>query len=126
MKAVRKLVYLSGILSLLLAGCESAALHNSAPAMSLQTTRDNLLVNESTTVLVKSENTLGTHPSIQWSTTLGKVTPVKEGMLDFRPDKPTAIFTSDAPGEAIVTATLTMDDGKTLSDSVKIVVNPTR
>jgi len=116
-----KMMLATGLLSLVLAACEMVPPH--APSMSVNATRKDLLVNESATVLIASENTLGTHPKVEWSTTLGKVTPIKEGMLDFRSDKPTAIFTSDKPGEAVVTARLTMDDGQVLSDSVKIKVN---
>ena len=112
--------------SLILAACESMATHDSGPGMSVAATRADILVNESATVLVKSENTLGTHPTITWSTNIGKITPVKEGMLDFRADKPTAIFTSSQPGIATVTATLKLANGEVFSDSVKIQVNPLR
>ena len=126
MKLVHKTALVGGMLALLLAGCESMALHNSAPSMSVEATRHGILVNESATVLIKSENTLGEHARVDWSTTMGKITPIKDGMLDFRSDKPTAIFTSDRPGEAVVTAKVTLENGKILSDSVKITVNPTR
>lgn len=126
MNAIRKFALATSIMALLFAGCENMALHGSGPAMTLQSTRNTILVNESATVLIKSENTLGTHPRVEWSTTMGKVTPIKDGMLDFRADKPTAIFTCDRAGEATVTAILTMDDGKILSDSVKINVNAMR
>jgi hypothetical protein len=110
--------------ALLMAGCESLSTRGTAPDMSLTATRADILVNESATVLVKSQNTLGAKPSITWSSSMGKITPVKEGMLDFRSDKPAAIFTSDHPGVATVTATLKLDNGQTLSDSVQIQVDP--
>ena len=107
------------------AGCEETmATHGTEPSMSLSVTRSELLVNEASTVIVKSSNTLGTRPTVNWSTTLGKITPIKEGATDFRSDKPSAIFTSDKPGLAIVTATLHMSDGKILNDTVEIHVKP--
>jgi len=124
MKTLSRFSFLAATVALLLAGCENLSTAGSSPEMSLAATRSSILVNESATVLVKSENTLGTHPKIEWSTNFGKIKPVKEGMLDFRADKPSAVFSSDKPGEAVVTATLTLDNGKTLSDSVHIQVNP--
>ncbi len=116
---------LAAAMVVLLAGCSSYDMTGpSRPSLSLSATRSDIKVNESATVVIKSANTLGTRPKVTWATTMGRITPVEEGMLDFRADKPTAIFTSDKPGQAVVTATLTTDDGRTLSDSVKFYVEP--
>ena len=115
----------AALLALAAAGCEETmATHGTDPSMSISATRSEMLVNESATVLVKSSNTLGTHPSVNWSASMGKITPVKEGALDFRSDKPSAIFTSDKPGVAVITATLHMSDGRVLSDTTQINVKP--
>lgn len=112
-------------IAVLLVGCQTAPPAGStAPALHIAPTRSTIKVNESVTVQVRSENTLGTRPKITWATNLGTVKPVAEGMLDFRTDKPTAMFSSDKTGTAIVTATLTMDNGQTLSDSTQIQVSP--
>jgi len=125
MFAVRQLQLLLALAAFTLAACQSSPA-GEPNAIHLQTNRDALLINESATLSVNGETPLGTHPKIEWSTSMGKVTPVRDGMLDFRPDQPAAIFTSDTPGQATITARLTMDDGRSLSDSVKIAVNPLR
>jgi len=125
MIAVRHIQTLLAGAALLTAACQSTPASEPS-AIHLQATRDALLINESATLSVSGETPLGTHPKIEWSTSMGKLTPVHEGMLDFRSDKPTAIFTSTTPGQAVITARLTMDDGRSLTDSVKIAVNPLR
>jgi hypothetical protein len=125
MFAVRQFQSLLAGAALIFAACQSTPASEPA-AIHLRSTRDALLINESATLSVNGDTPLGAHPKIEWSTSMGKVTPVREGMLDFRPDRPTAIFTSDTPGQAIITARLTMDDGRSLADSVKIAVNPLR
>ena len=123
MKSLARLSVLGAAFAILLAACtESMSTWGTDPALSVSATRSDILVNESATVMIKSQNTLGSNPKVKWSTTLGEITPIKEGMFDFRADKPAAMFTSDKPGTAIVTATLTMDNGKTLSDSTQIQV----
>jgi hypothetical protein len=109
----------------LLAGCQSSPpVGSTSPSLHIAPTHSNVKVNESVTVQVRSENTLGQRPKITWSTNLGTIKPVAEGMLDFRSDKPTAMFSSDKAGTAIVTATLSMDNGQTLTDSTQIQVEP--
>jgi hypothetical protein len=123
MKLCRNLAWAA--IAVLLAGCETMPpVGSTAPALHIAPTRSAVKVNESVTVQVRSENTLGTRPKITWATNMGTIKPVTEGMLDFRADKPTAMFSSDKPGAAIVTATLTMDNGQTLSDSTQIQVSP--
>jgi hypothetical protein len=109
----------------LFAGCQSTPpVGSTDPSLHIAPTRSSVKVNESVTVQVRSENTLGQRPKITWSTNLGTIKPVSEGMLDFRADKPTAMFSSDKPGTAIVTATLSMDNGQMLSDTTEILVEP--
>jgi hypothetical protein len=123
MKLRRNLAWAA--IAVLLVGCETAPPAGStAPALRIAPTRSAIKVDEPVTVQVRSENTLGMRPKITWSTNLGTVKPVTEGMLDFRADKPMAMFSSDKPGTAIVTASLTMDNGQTLSDSTQIQVRP--
>ena len=110
-----------------LAGCNSPmAVDKQPPAIRLEASRNNVLVNESVTLFVKSENTLGKNPKVTWTSTLGSVKPEREGLLDFSSDHPKALFTSSQPGTAVITATLTLDDGQKLSDSVNLTVNPVR
>ena len=109
---------------MMLAGCESMAAHGSEPALHLQASRSSILVNESATVFAQTENTLGKDAKITWDSSLGKVTPQKQGILDLSNDKPTALFTSDKPGTAVITATVTLANGEKLSDSVNVTVNP--
>jgi hypothetical protein len=110
-----------------LASCNSPmAVDKQAPAIHLEASRNNVLVNESVTLFVKSENTLGKNPKVTWTSSLGSVKPEREGLLDFGSDHPKALFTSNQPGTAVITATLILDDGQKLSDSVNLTVNPVR
>jgi len=109
--------------TLLASGCQAVSTRGAIPPVRIDSTRSTVLVNESCTLLIKSQNTLGERPQVEWSTPLGRVAPIKEGMLDFRKDKPAALFVSDKPGVAVVTATLKLDNGETYSDSVRITVN---
>jgi len=68
MKTLSRFSMVDSALALLLAGCESPSTIGSSPSLNLAATRSDILVNESATVLVKSKNTLGTHPRIIWST----------------------------------------------------------
>jgi hypothetical protein len=115
------------VLLFALSGCNSPmAVDKQAPAMRLEASRNNVLVNESVTLFVKSENTLGKNAKVTWSSSLGSVKPEREGLLDFSSDHPRALFTSNQPGIAVITATVTLDDGQKLSDSVNLTVNPVR
>ena len=123
MKIHRRLTFLTAAILSVAAG---TALALEPSSVTLKAARADILINETTLLTLTPAELLGGRPTVEWSTNLGTVTPLKEGDRDFRSDLPSATFTSDRSGRAVVTAILRKGDGNNVSDSTVITVNPLR
>jgi hypothetical protein len=104
-----------------LAACSSdsswrASDKETAPAISVSATNTSVAVGDTTTLTVKSRNTLGQNAHVEWTTTGGRITPEENGRIA-RAQFPT-------PGAYTVTATLYVDNKVTAQDSATINVKP--
>jgi hypothetical protein len=124
MNVQRRLTLLGAALVALAAGVAAAA--DSLSSIKLKSARTDLLVNESTLVTLTSSDPLAANPTVTWSTTFGKITPIRQGDKDYSSDVPSALFTSERAGTATISASLLKGDGNRLSDSIQITVNPLR
>lgn len=104
----------------LVGGCESGpkTVNPTPPAVRLSANNKAILVGESTTIFARTQNLLGEHPQIRWSTTMGRIEPDVTGSI--------ARFTSDTPGVAIITAQIQTASGRTIQDQTKVTVNSIR
>ena len=85
-------------------GCQTdpEAVQWDTPTLNLTTSRSEVAVGETTTVFAQTTNMLGREIRIDWDATLGEIEPIRDGRM--------ARFRSDEPGEAVVTATMSVDD----------------
>lgn len=96
--------------------CESRpkTVRPQTPSVNVEASRQTMLPGESILLFARTQNLLGTNPSIRWEATIGRVTPQDNGRR--------ALFTSDTPGVAIVTAEVNAE-GALLRDYEKITIH---
>jgi len=88
------------------------------PQIDIVTSNEDVAVGDSTTLTVKSKNTLGHNAQVQWDTTGGSLSPEDSGRI--------ARVRFDKPGSYTVTAKLMIDGRVYDQDSVTIEAHPVR
>jgi hypothetical protein len=92
------------------------------PKLDLSAQHTNVLVREATRITLKPSEPLGDNARVTWKTTLGQVKETPKESSDYLPGKPSAVFSSDTPGIAIVTVTVAHPEG-TSSASLEVTVS---
>lgn len=119
MKTYSAIASAVAVAMLLTLGCESgpSEVKTLQPSVKLSTNHKTILVGESTMLFAQSQNLLGRQPQINWSSTFGTITPTGEGRM--------ALFSSDVPGTAVITAEVSTAD-LIVRDTINVTVNSAR
>ena len=110
------------VVVLAIAACNASSRSSSSDSttsrvgFSLEASRDELLVGETTTIFARSSDTFGRDPRITWTTSAGELVTEQGGRV--------ARLTHDRPGTCVVTAVLTADGREIRRESIEIRVLP--